>query len=68
MYVQNLVQNVIITFKCDYFNECETGCEFLKYINGSGSEKTQAVVVWFALEGAEILFCSILWYIHHIPA
>ena len=57
MSVQNLGQNVIITFKCDYFNECETGferinvlviSEFLKYINGSGSGKTQAVVIWFA--------------------
>ena len=24
MYVQNLVQNVIITFKNDYLNKCET--------------------------------------------
>ena len=28
--------------------------EFLKYINGSGCVKTQPVVVWFALEWAEI--------------
>ena len=46
--VQNLGKNVIITLKCDYFNECEAGfesinvlvlSEFLKYINGSGSGK-----------------------------
>ena len=56
-----------ITFKCDYFNEHKTGferiyvlviSEVLKYINGGGSEKTEAVVVWFALEWAEILFWS----------
>ena len=54
----------LITFKCDYCNECETGFEIikllvlnelLKYINGSG--KTQAVVVWFALEWSDILIC-----------
>ena len=58
---------MIIASKYDYFNECETGfkrinvlviSEFLKYINGSGSEKPEAVVVWFALEWADILFWS----------
>ena len=51
---------MIITFKLyDCCNECETGYEriivlvineFQKYIIGSGSGKTQAVIVWFALE------------------